>query len=303
MLRIPYHRAVLLPPPVQPGDCVRVIAPSGPFDRLLFFRGLGWLARRYRVLWDRSCLERQGYLAGNDQRRLEELNRALRDPLARAVVAARGGYGATRISHRADFASLARYPKWCVGFSDFTALHLEAQRHGVASLHAPHLTALGRGDAQTRDDWLRALEQPLAARSFAPLVVLAPGSAQGTLVGGNLTLLFSGAASGRLLLPDGCILFLEEVGEAPYRIDRMLTSLLVAGHLERVAGFCIGGLSQDGRDSASLAVVAERLGQLGVPVLAGLPVGHGDINRCLPLGVPARLSAGERPELLVNPPL
>jgi muramoyltetrapeptide carboxypeptidase len=279
---------VLLPPPVQPGDSVRVIAPSGPFDRLLFFRGLDWLARRYRVSWDRRCLERRGYLAGDDQRRLEELNRALCDPLVRAVIAVRGGYGATRISHRADFASLARYPKWCVGFSDFTALHIEAQRHGVASLHAPNLTALGRGDAQTRDDWRRALEHPLAARSFAPLLVIAPGSAQGTLVGGNLTLLFSSAASGRLRLPEGCILLLEEVGEAPYRIDRMLTSLLVAGHLERVAGFCIGGLSSDG---------------LGVPVRAGLPVGHGEINRCVPLGVPARLSAGERPELLVNPPL
>lgn len=272
---------------------MRVIAPSGPFDRTLFFRALGWLSRRYRVVWDRRCLERDRYLAGDDRRRLDELDQALRDPLARAVIAARGGYGATRITHRADFESLRRYPKWCVGFSDVTALHVEAMRVGVASIHAPNLAALGRGDTETRENWLAALEQPLTPRLFAGLQELAPGHASGTMVGGNLTLLFCCAASGRLHLPDGCLLLLEEVSEAPYRIDRMLTSLLISGQLDRVAGFCIGDLSGDGKNDAALAVVQERLSSLGVPVLAGLPIGHGNINRCLPLGIPAQLANGE----------
>jgi len=272
---------------------VRIIAPSGPFDRTLFFRALGWLGQRYRLIWDRSCLEREGYLAGKDSRRLAELDAALRDPVARAVVAARGGYGATRISHLADFSSLARHPKWCVGFSDVTALHLEALRAGVASLHAPNLAALGRGDEQVRQEWLRALEQPLAPRVFPSLLTLAPGRARGVLAGGNLTLLLCSAASGRLRLPDGCLLFFEEVSEAPYRIDRMLTSLLTSGQLDHVAGFCIGDLSADGSTHATLEVVRERLSPLGVPILAGLPIGHGKVNRCLPLGVPAQLEAGE----------
>jgi muramoyltetrapeptide carboxypeptidase len=289
---------LLLPPPVRPGDTLRIVAPSGPFDRTLFFRALGWLGQRYRVVWDRSCLQRDGYLAGADRRRLAELNAALQDPTARALIAARGGYGATRITDRADFAALARHPKWCVGFSDITALHLEALRVGVASIHAPNLAALGRGDADTREDWQRALEQPLAPRSFENLRALVPGRARGTLVGGNLTLLFCSAASGRLLLPQGCLLFLEEVSEAPYRIDRMLTSLLTSGHLERVAGFCIGDLSGEGSSEAALEVVRERLQPLGVPVLAGLPIGHGRINRCLPLGVPALLDAAA---LVLNP--
>jgi muramoyltetrapeptide carboxypeptidase len=285
--------AVLIPPPVRPGDRVRIIAPSGTFDRTLFFRALGWLGSRYRVTWDRSCLERERYLAGDDRRRLDELDQALRDPLARAVIAARGGYGATRITHRADFESLRQYPKWCVGFSDVTALHVEALRVGVASLHAPNLATLGRGNAEARRDWLDALERPLTPRSFTGLRQLVPGQASGTLVGGNLTLLFCCAASGRLRLPEGCVLFLEEVSEAPYRIDRMLTSLLISGQLDRVAGFCIGDLSSDGRNDAALAVVHERLASLGVPVVAGLPIGHSDVNRCLPLGIPAQLADGE----------
>jgi muramoyltetrapeptide carboxypeptidase len=293
---------VLFPRPVQPGDSLRLIAPSGPFDRTLFFRALGWLSRRYRVKWQRGLLERQGYLAGNDQRRLEELNQALQDPSASAIIAVRGGYGATRICHEADFASLVRYPKWCVGFSDFTALHLEAARVGVSSIHAPNLMALGRSDAAVRAGWLQAVEQPLRRQCFGGLQVLCTGTAAGTLLGGNLSLLFAYAASGRLCLPPGCLLFFEEINEAPYRIDRMLTSLLVGGHLRGVTGVCVGDLTDGQHEQVqcqALEVVRERLQPLGIPVLAGLPVGHAAVNQVLPLGVPAALCS-DPPRLVVN---
>jgi muramoyltetrapeptide carboxypeptidase len=297
-----YSRDVLYPPPVLPGDTLRIVAPSGPFDKTLFYRALAWLGQRYRVIWSRGILERRGYLAGSDQRRLDELNEALRDPHARAVIAARGGYGATRICAAADFASLARHPKWCVGFSDFTALHLEALRAGVASLHAPNLAALGRGDAAARADFLQALEHPLAPRTFAGLDVLRPGRAAGILVGGNLTLLFTAAASGQLELPRGAILFFEEVNEAPYRLDRMLTALASSGRLDALAGLCMGDLAGDAEHAAQRAardVVIDCLGHLGVPLLAGLPIGHGLVNRPLPLGVPARID-GALGTLTVN---
>lgn len=261
------------------------------------------MTRRYRVIWSRGALEREGFLAGDDERRLSELDAGLRDPYARALVAVRGGYGSTRICHRADFESLARHPKWCVGFSDFTALHLEASRVGVSSLHAANLSALGRSDAATRQDWVTAIEEPLARRCFAGLDVLAQGDASGPLFGGNLTLLFTCAASGRLELPPRCILFLEEVNEAPYQIDRMLTALRVGGHLREIAGVCVGDLgcaaSQHGFTQAR-GVVRERLGSLGVPVLAGLPVGHSRINKPLLLGAPAVLSGRTR-RLILNP--
>jgi muramoyltetrapeptide carboxypeptidase len=247
-------------------------------------------------------LERCGYLAGDDARRLTELNEALCDPRARAIVAVRGGYGSTRICHDARFDALLEHPKWCVGFSDFTALHLEAARAGVASLHAPNLTALGRGDALARDAWVDALERPLARRCYSGLLALAPGAASGILVGGNLTLLFTAAASGRLSLPDGCLLFFEEVHEAPYRIDRMLTALRASGKLANVAGFCVGDLTgDDARDTQRRCeeVVHDCLGPLGVPILAGLPVGHGLVNQPLPLGVRAHASAARG--LILNP--
>jgi muramoyltetrapeptide carboxypeptidase len=293
----------LYPPPIAPGDTLRIVAPSGPFDKTLFYRGLAWLGERYRVIWTRGMLERRGYLAGSDQRRLDELNEALSDPIARAVVAARGGYGATRICPRADFSALERYPKWCVGFSDFTAIHLEALRRGVASLHAANLTGLGRGDALARQGWLEALEAPLSRRIFTGLEALRPGRASGTLVGGNLTLLFTAAAAGQLALPPDAILFFEEVNEAPYRLDRMLTALCCSGQLREIRGVCLGDLAADGAHAvrrAALAAVLECLGDLGVPILAGLPVGHGARNQPLPIGVPALLDASLG-ALVVNP--
>lgn len=294
---------MLYPPPVTPGDRLRIVAPSGPFDKTLFYRGLAWLAQRYRVVWSRGAFERRGYLAGDDQRRLAELNEALRDPSARAVVAVRGGYGATRICHDADFGALAQHPKWCVGFSDFTALHLEATRLGIASLHAANVTGLGRGDAVARADWQAALEQPLGPRRFGELETLAPGHARGVLAGGNLTLLFTAAASGRLALPEPCILFFEEVNEAAYRIDRMLTALRQSGKLASVSGVCVGDLADDGQTAArraALGAVRDCLAPLGVPIVAGLPVGHGRLNRPLPLGVPCELRAAPG-ELSIQP--
>jgi muramoyltetrapeptide carboxypeptidase len=296
----PIIGAVLIPPPVRPGSAVRVIAPSGPFDRTLFFRGLGWLSQHYRAIWSRGSFERLGYLAGDDQRRLEELNAALRDPSARAILAVRGGYGATRISHEADFSALQQNPKWLIGFSDITALHVEAQKIGLASLHGPNLSSLGRGDDETRQALRGFLEAPLERRTYPAPEILAHGRAQGPLIGGNLTLLLACAASGRLALPTGCILFFEEVGEAPYRIDRMLTSLLVSKRLDVVAGICVGDLTSDGTPTVLLDMVRERFGKLGIPVLARLPIGHGRRNQPLPLGMPALLN--DTPgALVVNP--
>src|SRR5262249_55870994 len=116
---------VIFPPPLRPGDAIAVIAPSSPFDRALAFRGLGWLAERYRVRFSSAMMVCDGYLAGSDERRLDELQRALRADV-RAVVAARGGYGLGRIAHRVEWDAALRNPRWLVGFSDLTALHVEA---------------------------------------------------------------------------------------------------------------------------------------------------------------------------------
>jgi muramoyltetrapeptide carboxypeptidase len=278
---------VLLPHPVRPGDTVAAFAGSSPFDAALVLRGLGWLSERYRVRFDREMFARTGYLAGSDERRAAELRRALVDPEVKAVIAARGGYGLLRIVHLVDWDAFARAPKWIVGFSDVTALHVEAAARGIASLHGPNVAGVGRGDPWTRERFEAVLADPERRDSFEGLSTWAPGTAEGPLFGGNLTLLHACAAAGRLRVPDGAILLIEDVTERPYRIDRMLTTLRLGGHLDRVAGVMVGEWTDcaPGADGVTAEdVVRERLGSLGIPIVAGAPVGHGRFNAPVVLG-------------------
>ncbi len=282
----------LSPKPLEPGDTVRVIAPSGPFDSRLVWRGLGWLSERYEVRFDRGMFASRGYLAGDDERRARELDAALVEPGVHAVLCARGGYGASRFVHRLDWSALRRNPRWIVGFSDVTALHVEAARQRVASVHGPNVTALGQSHAVVREAFVEALEAPHRPRRYEGLDVLAEGVAEGTLHGGNLTLLHACAAGRRLRLPSGTILFLEDVTERPYRIDRMLASLVAGGHFDDVNAFVLGDFTDcgPGRDGVSvLDVVRDVLLPLGKPVVSGIPCGHGLVNEPLVLGRFARL--------------
>jgi muramoyltetrapeptide carboxypeptidase len=286
---------VLIPPALRPGDLVRVVAPSGPFDRALVLRGLGWLASRYRVRFGRGLFAKQGFLAGPDAERLEELNAALRDPEARAVVAARGGYGLTRIALAVDVRALLEHPKWIAGFSDITALHVELQRAKIASIHGHNVAGLGRGDDAARRAFTSVLEAPTAPRRLYGLAAWHGGSATGPLIGGNLTVLFACAAAGRLSVPSGAILLIEDIGEAPYRIDRMLSALLSGGALDRVAAVVVGDFVDcvPGRYGVPAeSVLRERLAELRVPVVAGAPIGHGRRNDPVVLGANARVDAG-----------
>jgi len=252
---------------------------------------MGFLASRYRVRFSRRIFSRTGYLAGDASARGRELAEALADPDVKAIACARGGYGASQFAHGLDWGAFARAPKWIVGFSDATVLHVEAAAAGVASLHGPNLTGIGPGDARTRASWIEALEHPDAARSF-DLQVIVPGSARGVLRGGNLTLLHASAAAGRLRLGAGTLLLLEDVTERPFRIDRMLTTLREGGHLAGVVGVVLGDFTDcdPGPDGLRAEeVVTSVLAPLGVPIARGLPVGHGRRNEPIVLGAPAVL--------------
>ena len=216
-------------------------------------------------------------------------------PGVKAIVVARGGYGATRIVDRLPWEELARAPKWIVGFSDVTALHAEAMARGVASVHGPNVTGLAAHDPWTRACWLRALERPRAEVEWGDLGVVRAGSAEGPLVGGNLALVEAMAAAGRWNPPEGAVLALEDVSERPYRLDRMLTSLRLGGHLARLAGIVLGEFSEcnPGADGVVAAVVlAERTRDLGFPVVGGAPFGHGARNDAFTLGARARIDGG-----------
>jgi muramoyltetrapeptide carboxypeptidase len=295
---------VIVPPALRPGDPIAVVAPSSPFDRTLAMRGLGWLRERYRVSFDPSMFARSGYLAGDDERRLRELASAFAGE-ARAVVAARGGYGLARIVHRLDWDAMLASPRWIVGFSDVTTLHAEAWRRRLASVHGPMVTGLGRGDQHARAKWISVLEDPFAERIWSGLLALGEGTAEGPLVGGNLASLHACAAAGRLAIPEGAVVLIEDVNERPYRVDRMLTGLIVGGHLSRASGVLVGDFEgcPPGADRVTVdAVVRERLLELAVPVLLGFPVGHGKLNEPVVLGGRARIDTVSRTCAVRLPP-
>jgi muramoyltetrapeptide carboxypeptidase len=299
----PLRAPPLRPPPLERGDRIAIVAPSSPFDRTLAYRGLAWLSRRYRLVYRKDIFARDGYLAGSDDRRLGELNEAFRSG-ARAILAVRGGYGLSRIAHAADWRLLAERPTWIVGFSDVTALHVEASRLGLPSIHGPMVCGLGRGDAHARDRWIDALERPFASRAWSGLTPRRAGCAEGPLFGGNLALLHACAAANRLRVPEGAVLLLEDVSERPYRVDRMLTTLAVGGHFANVSAILLGDFTacDPGPDRTRIEdVLSERLERLGVPVLAGAPVGHGVRNFPVTLGAKVRVD-GARGTCTFGPP-
>jgi muramoyltetrapeptide carboxypeptidase len=253
--------------------------------------------------------DRHGYLAGPDEARLADLNAALRDPAVNAIWCLRGGYGLTRILDRVDFAALAARPIPIIGCSDVTALLLGSlARADVVTFHAP--MARVPMPAFTRRGFEQVLRAAEPAGLLAPLplppdvlvprsgriVTVQSGVAEGPLVGGNLALL--AALVGTPFLPsfDGALLVIEDVGEALYRIDRMLSQLRLAGLLDRIAGAVVGHFSDMDRHTPDGAlgldeILHEYIGSRGIPIAHGVPVGHIDEQWTLPLGVRARFDA------------
>ncbi len=286
-------RPWLAPRPLVPGSLVHVVAPSSPFDRSRFDTGLAVIAARYRTRLADDLFLRDGFLAGGDGTRLRAFNAALVDPEAAAIVAVRGGYGSTRLLPQLDVAEVRRANKWLVGFSDVTALHALWARAEVCSIHGPMVASLSDASEAVRAAWFALLEGA-PAPAFRQLERLRSGRARGRLLGGNLTVL--AALVGTPFMPDlrGAVLLLEDITERPYRLDRTLTTLLQAGALNGLAAALVGQFSQcePGPDGVSaLSVLSERLGSLGIPVLANAPVGHVPDNVPVLLGAEVELDA------------
>ena len=301
-------RPLLRPHRLHTGDRVAVVAPAGvvPADRLdrgvAVLRGWGLeVDVKGHVL---SRHPRLGHLAGSDAERAADLTAAWTDPSTRAVIAARGGSGAHRFLDTLDWAALAAAgAKVLVGFSDVTAVHEAfAQRLGVATVHGPVVCSLGEAPEPERV-WLRDLLMDPALVSWDGSDVLVEGSADGVLAGGNLAVLAAGLGTAVSRPATGAIVVLEEVGEEPYRLDRMLSHLRRTGWFDGVRGVALGHFTDCGDPRQVRAVLAERLGDLAVPVLAGLHFGHQAPNLALPLGVRARLDTATRRLVLLDPPL
>ena len=293
-------KPLLIPRPLKHGDTVGVMAASGPISSdplsqgILFLKELG-----FRVKTGRHLYEKRGYLAGADEQRLEDLNAMLGDPDVRAILFARGGYGAMRLLDGLDANSIIQDPKILIGMSDITALQLSLlSRFNLVTLSGPMIAgqvAAGLDDV-SKEWFVRILTESLNNRNLWPpdssIRVLRKGPAQGRLVGGCLSLV--AALMGTPHAPNfaNSILFLEDVNEPPYRIDRMLTQLRLAGALERVGAIILGHfLGPDGEDLGQEVdgIVMELTMDMPAPIISGFPHGHVLPNVTLPHGAPVCL--------------
>ena len=291
-------RAVRIPPRLRPGDRIAVAATAGPIEPPALVAGLdvlrGW---DLEVDEDPGLLARTGFLAGDDARRREELSRCLTDDRAAGLWFARGGYGTMRtLEAGLDLSTLSASPRVLVGFSDLTPLlNRVAFEHGLVTVHGPTLAALGEMTADALDHLRALLFDPQPGLAIEGTEMLVSGTARAPLCGGNLSMLAHTLATPLAVQTAGRVLLIEEVGETPYRVDRLLTQLRMAGCFREALGVVVGNLSTvPEAEYALLAVVRERLCDLGIPVLLGLPVGHRPDSLALPLGATVQLDGPAR---------
>lgn len=296
------------PPRLARGMTVGVCAPSGPvFNRSDVDRAVAAIERLgFRVVLAPHARDGYGYLAGSDADRAADLHEMLERPDVDAIICLRGGYGAIRTAAALDLPRLRRLadapPKPFVGYSDITVLHALLQRElGWVTFYGPMGTTFVRGTAYTRDQFGYALIEAepfdIAPDPDDPFVAtLVPGRVEAPLAGGCLSLVASLVGTPWEIDLRDTIFFFEDVNEPPYSIDRMLMQLLQAGKLQSCAGIVVGehaGCEPRGGNSLSLEqVFADLLVPLGVPLIYGLPIGHGRHHATLPLGVRAALDAG-----------
>jgi muramoyltetrapeptide carboxypeptidase len=288
-------------PALRPGDAVMLVSPSGPIRPERLARGLELLESwGLRAVPGPNAYARSGYLAGDDAARAADVDAAFADPAIRGVLCTRGGYGAQRMVDLIDMAAVRRDPKVVAGFSDITALQFALWRGArLAAVHGPGVAWNDERTPAASAESLRSAlmtTDPVVVRAVATedtAGVRVPGIAAGPLLGGNLCLIT--ASIGTADMPDlsGAILLIEEVQEPLYKIDRMLTHLRRAGSLDGVAGVALGQFTDCSDDwgTGLVPMLLDRLGDLGVPVLGGLPIGHGPGQLSVPVGTLATLDA------------
>ena len=314
---------IVKPTALKKGDAIGIVAPAGPVNRERIDRALARLqARGFRTKTYGDIYRSRGYLAGDDETRANELMAAFADPETAAVWCARGGYGVMRLLDRIDFEVIRQNPTVFIGFSDITALHVAiGQQTGLVTFHGPNVQdGFGKPDdmpaANEAALWGTILANPQAVDEAgfsyditgvegATLRPLRGGVATGPLTGGNLAVLCGLLGTPFEIQTAGHILFLEDISERPYRIDRYLMQLRLAGKLQDVAGVLLGDFSYDEADPAAYAadvsaLLDEFFAQLNAPVLAGFPAGHDPINLALPIGGQFQLDADNQQVTLLE---
>lgn len=285
------YESIIYPMKMKKGDTLGVAAPSSPFDHALFDQGVSILKDRgFEVVIPDDVWARDGFLAGTDNQRVSVLHGLFRDPAVKGIVCARGGYGSMRLLDKLDFDLIRDNPKPFIGFSDvsalLTAIHM---RTGLVCYHGPVVTSLAISD----DKSIEAFESILIADGNSIVgvegKVVYPGKADGILKGGNLATLCHLTGTNHAPDFDDGILMLEDVGEAPYKIDRMLTQMKMAGLFKNIRAVVGGQFERCGEMTDIESIFKHVFHDVGVPVVLDFPFGHGALNMAFPVGAEARI--------------
>ena len=280
------------PQRLKRGDTIGIVAPSSPFEKAELDAGMAVLREMgFRLHLADGLYQKSGYLAGSDVSRARQLNSLLGNDEVCAVMCARGGFGALKILAAIDYDKARTTAKPFIGFSDITAIHQALlARAGMVVFHGPTVCSIGKGDGSSRQRFYTAVsgQERVRLQLDAPRV-LHPGRAKGPVVGGNLATLCHLLGTGYFPDLKGRILLLEDTNEAIYRIDRMLTQMAMAGCFEGLGGLVLGDFTDCGDSNGIDAVFRSAFEGMDIPVLAGMPVGHGRCNATIPLGLGAVL--------------
>ena len=279
------------PPFLNPGDKVQIIAPSGPFMELSNLeKGIEvWRSKGYDVVLSKNWNAFNGYLAGTDRQRRSDFLEALQNPICKAIIPLRGGYGCIRLFEQKELNTLlAKYPKWIIGFSDITVLLWKLASINIQSIHGPVLTTLCNEPSWSVERFFRYIEglslPSLKGEGWGG------GINRGILLPANLTV--ATHLLGTPLQPSfhGTVLALEDIGEDPYKIDRILTQWRLMGIFNKINGIALGSFNQCNTFSKNPSwtveeVLRDRLSDLNIPIISNLPFGHGKVNATLPVGM------------------
>lgn len=292
-------RSIIMPPFLRKGDTIGIVCPAGFMPAKKMAMAIRVIENEwgYKVKLGKTAGHQYHYFSGTDQERLEDLQEMMDDREVKAILCGRGGYGTVRIIDSLDFRHFRKHPKWVIGFSDITILHAHLlSRHGIASLHAPMANAFN--DGGYKNEYVLSLRHALQGRKATYAASCHPfnhpGRAQGILVGGNLSLMAH--LVGTPSEPDtrGRILFLEDIGEYLYNIDRMMHQLKRSGKLKHLAGIVFGGFTDNKDTETPFGKTAEEIlhdivKEYRIPICFGFPVSHGKENYALKTGGEYRL--------------
>jgi len=283
---------IITPPYLKKGDWIGITCPAGFLERSKAQKCIDTLQKwGYQVLVGNTLNSRsRNYFSATDEERTEELQAMLDAPEIKAILCGRGGYGISRIIDQLDFSKFKKNPKWIIGFSDITLLHCHVHsKYKISSMHAPMTAAFNEGE----NKYIQSIKDVLSGKSTRYSIKTnkynRPGSANGQLIGGNLALITHAIGTGSELNTKNKILFIEDIGEHLYQIDRMLMQLKRSGSLKKLAGLIVGHFS-DMKDTprpfgkSIVEMITEHVSEYNYPVCFGFPAGHEKENLALKIG-------------------